>query len=178
MYAAIARDARVFAFEPEAANLAGLQRNIVLNGLSTRLTPYALAVAGDDGLDTLKLHGPTLRSGNALHAFGAAVDYAGAAFEPVAIQGIFGLTLDSLVEHWKLPAPQHVKIDVDGLEPAILSGAAHILAGAILRTIFVEIELGHEGMDHTLQSHGFSLVRKEPSIFAGNVVAHNCVFTR
>jgi hypothetical protein len=47
-------------------------------------------------------------------------------------------TLDRAVADFKLPMPQHLKIDVDGSELRVLKGGAAVLRGPQLRTILIE----------------------------------------
>jgi hypothetical protein len=46
--------------------------------------------------------------------------------------------MDALVSHHGLPAPDLLKLDVDGNEEQILDGAAAVLASGSLRSILVE----------------------------------------
>ncbi len=52
-------------------------------------------------------------------------------------------SLDDLIAGTGLPLPSHVKLDVDGIEPEILSGAAAILADRHLKSVMVEFD-SHE----------------------------------
>ena len=52
-------------------------------------------------------------------------------------------SLDDLIAGTGLPLPSHVKLDVDGIEPEILLGAAAILADRRLKSVMVEFD-SHE----------------------------------
>ena len=54
-------------------------------------------------------------------------------------QMVYGISLDNLFTEYRLQAPTHLKIDVDGLEPWIIQGAQSLLAEKRLRTILIEI---------------------------------------
>ena len=56
-------------------------------------------------------------------------------------QGIFSTTLDDLHFNWKLPFPDHIKIDVDGIEHLILQGAQKFLADKKINNIKKLIKL-------------------------------------
>ena len=50
------------------------------------------------------------------------------------------MTLDSAISTFSLPAPNHLKIDVDGGEIDVLQGAAQTLANPTLHSILIEID--------------------------------------
>ena len=136
LYAA-KRGARVYAFEPEALNYAELNRNIVLNGLGDRVTAFATAIADSDHLDELYIR--SFERGAALHNVGSATDGEGGAFVPAHRQGVLCTTLDSAHLKFGLPAPRHIKIDVDGFEKKVLAGAAAVFRGGSVRSALIEI---------------------------------------
>jgi FkbM family methyltransferase len=97
LYAAAARDVRVVAFEPSSANFFVLTRNVQLNGLSERITPYCLAVAERTELGTINLDSADL--GAAMSQFGragAASRYSRAS-APLT-HGMAGVSIDDLVD--------------------------------------------------------------------------------
>ena len=157
-----ARGVRVWAFEPEAVNAGRLQQHIALNGLVGKVTPYVVALADRSRLDLLYLNGPAVLPAAALHAFGRAIDYADRPFNAVATQGCYGTTLDALIEAG-LPVPTHIKIDVDGLESAVIDGARRLLAHPGLRSILIEISHGHEKVADRIQQNGFRRVDFAPT---------------
>jgi FkbM family methyltransferase len=173
--------ARVYAFEPESANFAVLNRNIALNELNGRVTAYPFAIADTMRLDSLRLH--STDPGAALHVFGRDTDFKSDRFEPAFEQGAMAITLDQLVFELGLPMPTHIKIDVDGLEPEVLRGAPRVLAHPDLRGLLLEINERQEAdiaMAHDLVSLGFRIARKgEPVIDStGRARMVNYVFAR
>jgi hypothetical protein len=40
-----------------------------------------------------------------------------------------------------LPLPNHIKIDVDGIEPRIVAGAAQLLGNSPVRSLLIEVNL-------------------------------------
>ena len=72
LYAAVERSCTVLAFEPSAGNYVVLTRNIQTNGLTDRVTAYALALSGETRLGVLNLDAPDF--GTALNEFGGAGD--------------------------------------------------------------------------------------------------------
>jgi FkbM family methyltransferase len=129
--------ARILAFEPEALNFAKLNRNIVLNNQVGTITAYPLAVADTTGPDTF--HVKAFTAGASLHALGRSVTQGEVAFQPGNLQGTMSVSLDDLVNRFAMPAPAHIKIDVDGIEERIVAGAHDLLRETGLRTVLIEI---------------------------------------
>lgn len=105
---------RVVAFEPDPANVADLNRTLRLNRCTTA-TVIEAAV--------------TDREGEAWLADGLRAS--SRTSWRVATEGKFRVrtrTLDGLVARGELPAPDVVKMDVEGAEGAVLDGAASLLA--------------------------------------------------
>ena len=151
---------KVYAFEPEALNYGKLSKNIYLNGLSGVVLPCCVAVTDKLGFDIFYLNpenfekmanGRGLVSGSALHNFGSAEDYNGRSFQPFHRQGTVGVPLDHLWRGWGLDFPNHVKIDVDGLEEKIIAGAVQTLEDRRLKSVLVEISAAKGGKDPILQ---------------------------
>lgn len=131
------RGVRVLAFEPSAATLAVLTRNIETNGVSDRIAAYGVALSDKTGLDRLYMAAERTEPGHAIHSFGTRETIQGrteGGFEQAAI----GFTADEFVRYFSAPAPTHIKLDVDSIEAQILHGAKEI-ARAGLREIMVEI---------------------------------------
>ena len=132
IYAAVVRQAKVWAFEPEALNFAILSQNLRANGLAHQITALALALGEQTAVQTLRLS--ENRAGSALHQATESAD------TPLNLQQhVLQVALDDLVKSHHLPEPHHVKIDVDGNELRILQGMPQILAGQILKSIQMEV---------------------------------------
>ncbi len=150
---------KVYAFEPEALNYARLSKNIYLNGLSGVVLPCCVAVTDRMCFDTFylnphnfeKITGGRLVSGSSLHSFGATVDYRGKPFQPFHQQGSVGVSLDHLWQVWGLEFPNHIKIDVDGLEEKIIAGAGQTLKDRRLKSVLVEVSQSKGDSDPILQ---------------------------
>lgn len=130
----------VYAFEPAFINYSQLCRNIYLNRLSSSIIPLPIALSGETCIDSLNYQ--NLIPGGALHALGAATDYKGEVFAPVFQQKTLGYRLDDFIRLFDIKPPNHIKIDVDGIESAILQGAEEIFHGSSIQTILVEVEEG------------------------------------
>lgn len=135
IYAA-ARSIRVVAFEPESQNYALVNQNIFLNGFGDRVACLPVALSDRTAIDFIYLS--RFRAGESLHNFGAAEDWQHAAFDPSFQQGSVSFSLDAFLELRPDPFPTHIKIDVDGLEGKIVSGAARTLRDPRVRSLLVE----------------------------------------
>lgn len=126
---------RVVAFEPKATSYGLLVEHTALNGLGGLVTPLCLALSDKTGLTALHLHG--LDAGGALNTLKGSTNQFGetpSAFE----QPVFAARMDDALTLYDLPRPDHLKLDVDGIEAWILSGGPGVLAG--LKSLLVEVE--------------------------------------
>lgn len=160
LYAALKmnKSCKVYAFEPESLNYAKLNKNIVLNNLSGVILPFCLALS--DELQFDKFYIKNFVEGGAFHGFKKASynHYGVKNFNPEHLQGMIGVSVDSLISTFGLEVPNHIKIDVDGNEEQIINGMSFVLPNPILRTVLIEI---NENQDckivKTFKEHGFYL---------------------
>jgi hypothetical protein len=101
----------------------------------------------------------------------------GEAFVPSFRQGAVGFTVDEFITRFNPPFPNHLKIDVDGIEDQIVLGAQRTLADPRLRSISIELEA--DRVEHTqsvldrLETAGLQLVsRRHGEMFDGGPFAH------
>jgi FkbM family methyltransferase len=153
---------RVFAFEPESQNYALLNRNIYDNGLDGLVTAFCVALSDDTAYDRLYLS--KFLTGGSCHNFGASV---GPDLQPMRSafqQGCFATTLDALVGQGVLPPPQHVKIDVDGIEHKVIRGAEKTLEQPSVRSVLIEINTNldeHWEVVDQMLDYGFGYSQEE-----------------
>ena len=145
-----AQGAQVFAFEPESQNYALLNRNIVHNQIQGNSIAYCLALTDEQKVDKLYLSGFLL--GSSCHTFGENVDYNLKERKSQIAQGCVSNTLDELVDTGVIPQPDHIKIDVDGLEHLVIKGAAKTLKQGNVKSILVEL---NTHLDEHLQIIGY-----------------------
>jgi len=127
---------RVCAFEPSALNFAQLVRNLALNECGDTVTPLPIALA--ESTQPLVFNYRNVTRGAALHSLGDAAGEHGEAFVPALRQHLLAYSLDALVPHYHLPDPNHIKIDVDGSEERILTGATATLSRQGLKSVLIE----------------------------------------
>lgn len=162
IWAAVARQARVFAFEPEAQNYALLNRNIVLNGLGERVTAYCVALSDSAGFS--ELHLSNLEVGGSCHSLGERVNFKLEPMTPAYSQGCVAARLDDLVAAGVVAVPDHIKIDVDGFEGKVVQGAARTLREPKVKSLLIEISPAlaeHRAVIAGLKDLGFSYDPKQ-----------------
>jgi FkbM family methyltransferase len=168
----------VLAFEPEALNYAKLNRNIVLNGLTGVVVPYCLAVTERTELG--RFYSQNFAPGAALHAWARPVTQGERAFVAQNQQGMVAMSLDDLTGRFGLPFPNHIKLDVDGIEADIIRAAGSTLADPRLRTALVEVYIFEriaEEVEEAFAAHGFEL-SNAAHLDRTPGTARNLIFTR
>ena len=128
---------KVYAFEPAFLNFTQLCKNLVLNDCLGAVVPFQVALSDETGISQFNYY--NLTPGGAVHALGEAVDYRGQEFAPVATQPMLSYSLDDFIQQFHIPAPNHMKIDVDGTEFSILKGMDQILGEPSMRTLMIEV---------------------------------------
>jgi len=147
VYAAV-KGHRVLAFEPSASNYHLLCRNVELNGLSSKLSAYCFAFTDSTKLDCLYM--TSSKIGSALNSFGAVIAPQNSAAESLSSQATLGFSVDDFIATFHPPFPDHLKIDVDGLEGKIVNGARRTMADRRLKSVLVELDRKAVTTDHSL----------------------------
>lgn len=150
------KKAKVYAFEPEALNYSFLCRNIKENNYTNAIA-YCVGVLDNFEFSTLNSAHETLQTGGSCYMVGEDLSFN---LEPAHIyhrQGIAVITLDMFCEKMKI-SPDHVKIDVDGLDYKVVGGNLKTLNKA--KTILVELNPSweqHQQAIDNMKSLGFKL---------------------
>jgi FkbM family methyltransferase len=148
--------ARVFSFEPSYASIASLCGNIILNDLGGQVTPMPVALSDRSAMNVFSLR--DLEPGAARHALGSADTEDGPALYQ---QPVMTFRLDDLVEWFGLPRPNHIKLDVDGGELAVLEGASRTLSSPTLHSMLIEVSTSlSTAVTEVLERHGLRLESK------------------
>ena len=160
IYAAKARNCKVYAFEPSVFNLELLARNIFLNALQEQITIIPIALSDKIGTSMFKMS--TTTWGGALSTFGQNFDQNGSVIKNIFEYQTPGLTMDDTVNLLGIPIPQFIKIDVDGIEHYILRGGVDVLSDVESVLIEINDEFPEQSEETTqyLKNAGLSLYRK------------------
>lgn len=138
LYAARSRQAKVLAFEPSAQTFGVLYQNIALNGLGETVAAYCVALSDETALGSFYLQNAS--AGEAMHSFGAPETLKGV-FKPQFVQAVIATTIDDFVDRFAAQPPDHIKLDVDGIEDRIIMGGRRTLAK--VKTAIVELDRAH-----------------------------------
>jgi FkbM family methyltransferase len=160
--ATVQPEARVVAFEPSFATFALLCENIHLNGLGDRIAPIPLPLGASTTLATFRYTSiaPGAASHNPAETEAKDVVYE----QPMLVH-----SLDDLIQRFALPAPNHLKLDVDGQELNVLRGAVSAITSPSLRTMMVELGPDEAAVREFLEGLGVTLRRRYEKEQAGMV---------
>lgn len=165
LYAAKQRDIEVLAFEPHYANFFALNENIRLSQIGDKVRAYCIAFSSEQILSPFYANHTVV--GGSGSNLGTNVNDAGRRYEAQFVQGGLGMSLDAFTKTFGCIAPIAIKIDVDGLELAILRGANSLLREKSLRFVSVEMNDAREGdRDESVEimrNSGFKLHGKFPT---------------
>lgn len=153
---------KVYAFEPAFMNFSQLCQNIYLNRCQDNIVPLQIALSDRTAVDSFNYSSLTI--GGAQNSLGKPIDEKGKTFNPVFKQYILSYQIDDLIKNFELPVPNHLKIDVDGIEFLVLKGATETLANSSVRSIIVELAEGKRAKEVTefMLNKGFELHSKHP----------------
>jgi FkbM family methyltransferase len=163
-YIAKTKGCSVYAFEPSVFNLELLARNIFLNGLVDKIfiMPFPLS----DCLCFNKLNMASVDRGGALSSFGQSFGHNGKSIKKVFEFNTIGLSMDDALKALKLPQPDYIKMDVDGIEHLILEGGSDVLKE--VKEVLVEVNDDFKqqatSVKRLLEKSGFLLKEKRHSI--------------
>lgn len=133
---------RVVAFEPAAANYGALNRNIEGNAMTDHVVAFCIALAETTRIGRLNMDaaaGGTL-AGSFVNGFESEIGPLDQAINTQFRQGSVGFSIDDFVEMFQPPLPTHIKMDVDGIEAAILRGGKRTLSENFVRSMIIELE--------------------------------------
>ena len=162
IFASIFSEVKVYSFEPESNNFQILNENIHLNNLSKNVTAYPFGIS--DILEITNLYLSNRKKGGSHHTVGVRLNHNLKDFQPTFEQGTLSITLDDLIDKFKLPIPNYLKIDVDGIEYKIIKSSKNLLKKESLESILIEINNSRKEdkeIINTLKDHGFKYEKEQ-----------------
>jgi FkbM family methyltransferase len=125
---AASRGHRVLAFEPFLPNWITLQNNIRLNGYQDRVRAILCGIGEWNCFSTFASN--QIETGSS----GGQLGYHGKIEYDLPVY-----TLDTIKEEMSEDSPDYIKIDVDGLEPQIVSGIGSMICLKTFRSCLIEL---------------------------------------
>jgi len=163
IYAAKKKNIQIFSFEPSIFNVELLARNINLNNVQDKICIVPLPISDVMQFSTMQMS--STEYGGALSSFGRDVGWDGNKMSVVFKYQILGSTIDDMAEKNKLPIPDYIKIDVDGIEHFILNGGLSVLKN--IKELLIEVNDGFleqaEMCEKVLLSVGLTMREKRHS---------------
>lgn len=146
IYAAAVTGCKVIAVEPEALNYAELNKSIHLNGLSGQVMAVCAAMSDEPKIGPLHLGGFGISYSHhdfAENSWRKDMKWSETVVQRMderMIQGAVSTTIDALVASGIMSVPEHIKIDVDGLEHKVVAGGRKTFADPRVKTALIEID--------------------------------------
>lgn len=156
VWAAATRGCHVIAIEPESSNYAILNKNILQNDLDKLVQAFSIGLSNVNEFCMLNMQ--DLRTGGSNHAAGEALNFNLKPMSTKFQQGCVVFKLDDLIEKNYIPVPSRIKIDVDGFEHKVISGANKTLQNSKVRSLLIETNTNldeHKKMVQDLEILGF-----------------------
>ena len=168
---------KVFSFEPAAKNFSSLIDNIYLN--KSNIMPYCIGLSNAENLKHINL--VSTIAGDSQHN----LDEKSKIYSRKYLykQGIFSTSIDSLIERFNFPIPNHIKIDVDGHEKQIIQGAQKTLRSKKIKSLMIEINFKDkdevQSITRILNNCKFKIQNKSKRIYSNKKIkAQNFYFVK
>ena len=156
VYAALATDTRVVAFEPAAVNYYLLSANCEANKLQDRVDCLLVGVGKQRSIARLEVS--QFRPARSF-------SFRGKRDQPYeSRQAAVVLSIDELVEEYGVPCPNYIKIDAPGASEDIIAGATRTFRRPEVRQIHLEVRDSSKGGQRILEmlnQSGFAPISKD-----------------
>ena len=140
LYAAVVRGAHVIACDPLPQNHRALNQNAVINGVSERITAICAAMSDHPSISALTIPAIADTAGGAGATFGESYDNYQREIDISYRLNTIGLSVDDLVERFGMAVPNHIKMDIDGIQDKVIAGAANTLKNPALKSLMLELQ--------------------------------------
>ena len=173
-YAAKKLKCNTFAFEPSFFNLELLSKNIFVNNLSSLIKIVPISLSSEKKISEFNMS--NTEWGGALSTFGEKITFDGSDLKSVFKYTTISISLDECINFFNFPQPDHIKIDVDGIEDKILSGASKILQNtkSVLIEINENVKDNKERCEKPLKDSGLKFLKKTPLDYNNVGAFENC----
>jgi FkbM family methyltransferase len=180
----VGKAGHVFSVEPHLGNAVALMDNVMANQLQDQVSVLSMALSRSRSVIEFRYEEWDVGSAHSQLQNG---DPMTAVPESVATELKASTSIDLLIEDKSIRRPDFIKIDVDGIELAILEGASGLLrSGDRPRSVQVECEPDtYAQIDEFMVDHGYRVVERHPNMSSAKKIAagaavedltHNTVF--
>jgi len=139
IYAALKfKNIEVVSFEPSTSNLRVLSRNISINNLENKIKINQFPLTNKENKYLIMKEGDFIEGG-ALNSFGESFNFEGEGINVQNNYQVYGTTINYLLKNNILQIPDHIKIDVDGIEHLILEGGDKFFMDKKIKSVSIEI---------------------------------------
>lgn len=138
---AMQKGLQVFSFEPEIQNFSLLGTNCYLNSKQVKHQAklFNIAISDENGIGNMYI--AKFEAGGHMKILDKPQKVQeNQNFIPDFVQNVLKFSLDGVIEQFKLPVPEYIKIDVDGAELAVINGGSSTFMNRILKSVFIELE--------------------------------------
>lgn len=145
------KECLVYAFEPLPTTYAMLFKNVMINNCSKVIVPLNIALS--DKVEINQFNLTSTQSGTSGHSITKA------GIIPRDFNNrltVFTQTLDNLIDTYDIKKPNHIKIDVDGIDyEVLLGGEKNVLNNPALKTILIEKNSKENKVRELVKKYGF-----------------------
>lgn len=175
----------VFAFEPDMKNYLRLLENRKLNGFDN-IHAFRIGMGASEALSFFyPIKDEEGASGGQI---GCPINEKGESYQPIDAVPTLVMSLDYFTYKYSVVMPNHIKIDIDGLEESVIIGMNEILKSQVLKSVLIELNerTNKKKVMDTMAENGFSVnnvfnTMENHSRFRRNregIKAENWIFTR
>ena len=140
LYAALSGAAHVMAFEPASPNIFLVNKNIEINKLSDKVKLFGIAFSDKTCICDLVISDTQFSTASCSITLNKN-PMININHSNTMRQAVISFSIDNFREQFSIPAPNYIKIDVDGAEDIVLKGAIKTLNDPNLKSIQVEVDV-------------------------------------
>ena len=136
-YAAKKNNSKVYSFEPSFLNLEIISKNIFINNLEEKVIIIPVPLSNINSVADFNMSSTTV--GGAMSNYGKdSYDANANRLRTIFKYKTISINSDELAKNWKIKRPDHIKIDVDGIEHLIINGMDEILKTT--KSVLIEVD--------------------------------------
>ena len=158
------RGLKVLSFEPSPNNFYLLSKNIEINCFDEKVSAFCFAFNDHSIIDYLFMQNSELAG--SLSSFAEAIDTQGMRFSPAFKKAMLGFSVDDFIDRFDPLFPNHIKIDVDGIEDKIVDGAIETLKNRRMKSLLIELDPQREtyfqGVKRKIEKAGYVYHKRAP----------------